>query len=168
MPIRCSALPHYPAAYEKISQRLKSLCKRESDYSYLFDTMYALSRFLELKSYIVEELYYAYKAGDKKALKKASGKVKKMIPRLDEFMKAYEKQWRKESKEFGFEVQQIRMHGLKGRLQDISKRLDAYLKGKAEKIEELEETKYFEPLTKGDYKGKLYHLYVVNVTYGKI
>lgn len=163
-----AALPSYPKAYEGISKKLKPLCKKESGYAYLFDTVYALSRFLELKSYMVEELYFAYKKKDKNALNVALIRLKKSISRLGTFIKAYERQWRTENKELGFEVQQIRMNGLKGRLSYIAKRLAEYLNGETDKIEELEETKYFYPLTEGDYRGKLYHLYVANVTYGKI
>ena len=163
-----AALPSYPKAYEKISKKLKPLCDRGSDYSYLFDTMYALSRFLEMKSYMVEELYFAYKKKDKNALAVSLKRLKTGIARLGVFIKTFEKQWRKENKEFGFEVQQIRMYGLKGRLEYIARRLAEYLKGETDNIEELEETKYFYPLTEGDYRGKLYHLYVANVTYGKI
>ena len=83
-------------------------------------------------------------------------------------MKAYETQWRTECKELGFEVQQIRMHGLKGRLQYIAKRLGSYLSGETDCIEELEETKYFQPLNGENYRGSLYHMYLANVTYGKI
>lgn len=163
-----AALPSYPKAYERISKKLRPLCGRESGYSYLFDTMYALSRFLELKSYMVEELYYAYKKKDKNALTVSLKRLKTGIARLNVFIKTFEKQWRRENKELGFEVQQIRMYGLKGRLEYIARRLDGYLKGETDNIEELEETKYFYPLTEGDYRGKLYHLYVANVTYGKI
>ena len=98
----------------------------------------------------------------------ALSRVKTSISRLDTFMKAYEKQWRTECKELGFEVQQIRMHGLKARLQYAVKRLDAYLKGEVDSIEELEEMKYFQPLTEGEYRGRLYHMYVANATYGKL
>lgn len=163
-----AALPGYPKAYEKISKKLRPLCKRESGYAYLFNTMYALSRFLELKSYMVEELYFAYKKKDKNALNISLERLKKSISRLGVFIKAFEKQWRTENKELGFEVQQIRMYGLKGRLEYIARRLAEYLNGETDNIEELEETKYFYPLTEGDYRGKLYHLYVANVTYGKI
>ena len=163
-----AALPSYPAAYEKISARLKPLCKRKSEYNYLFKTMYSLSRFLEYKSYLVEELYFAYSKKDKEGLTEILHRIKASIPRLDAFMKAFETQWRTESKELGFEVHQIRMHGLKGRLQYIVKRLDAYLKGEADCIEELEETKHFQPLTEGEYRGRLYHMYVANATYGKL
>lgn len=163
-----AALPTYPAEYEKISAQLKPLCKRKSEYSYLFKTMYSLSRFLEYKSYMVEELYFAYKNKDKAGLAVALSRVKTSISRLDTFMKAYEKQWRTECKELGFEVQQIRMHGLKARLQYAVKRLDAYLKGEVDSIEELEEMKYFQPLTEGEYRGRLYHMYVANATYGKL
>lgn len=162
-----AALPTYPAEYEKISAQLKPLCKRKSEYSYLFKTMYSLSRFLEYKSYMVEELYWAYNKKDKDALSVVLTRIQTSITRLDAFMKAYETQWRKECKELGFEVQQIRMHGLKARLQYTAKRLDAYLKGEVDSIEELEETKYFQPLTEGEYRGRLYHMYLANSTYGK-
>ena len=130
--------------------------------------MYSLSRFLEYKSYMVEELYYAYEKKDKQALTVALERVKTSVSRLNSFLKAYEKQWRTECKELGFEVQQIRMNGLKARLQYVAKRLEEYLNGKADRIEELEEKKYFYPMTQENYRGNLYHLYVANATYGKI
>ena len=163
-----AALPTYPAEYEKISAQLKPLCKRKSEYNYLFKTMYSLSRFLAYKSYLVEELYFAYNKKDKEGLATSLSRVKTSLSRLNTFMKAYETQWRTECKELGFEVQQIRMHGLKGRLQYIAKRLEEYINGETDRIEELEETKYFQPLTEGEYRGRLYHMYVANVTYGKI
>ena len=163
-----AALPSYPAEYEKISAQLKPLCKRKSEYSYLFKTMYSLSRFLEYKSYLVEELYFAYGKKDKDSLAATLGKIKTSISSLNTFMQAYETQWRTECKELGFEVQQIRMHGLKGRLQYIAKRVEAYINGEADCIEELEETKYFQPLSGENYRGSLYHMYLANVTYGKI
>ena len=163
-----AAYPCYPAAYESISKQLKPMCNRKSEYNYLFKTMYSLSRFLEYKSYMVEELYYAYEKKDKQALAVALERVKTSVSRLNSFLKAYEKQWRTECKELGFEVQQIRMNGLKARLQYVAKRLEEYLNGKADRIEELEEKKYFYPMTQENYRGNLYHLYVANATYGKI
>ena len=163
-----ASLPSYPAEYEKISAQLKPLCKRKSEYGYLFKTMYSLARFLEYKSYLVEELYFAYGKKDKTALSEICTRMQASVARLDSFIKAYESQWRKECKELGFEVQQIRLYGVKARLQYAIKRLKSYLDGKTDCIEELEETKYFQPLQEGNYRGKLYNMYTANVTYGKI
>lgn len=163
-----AALPDYPARYGKISKKLKELADRESEYNYLFKTMYALSRVLELKSYLIEELYYAYREKNVQALRSLTEKIKKTVRRMDAFIDAYEKQWRRENKEFGFEIMQIRLYGVRGRLNDVGRRLKRYLDGSLEKIEELEETKYFYPLQNGEYRGGLYNLYVANVTYGKV
>lgn len=163
-----AALPEYPERYAELSKRLKPLAKRNSAYNYLFKTMYALSRVLELKSYMVEELYYAYQANDRAQLATLCTKIKETTKRLSAFTAAFEKQWRTESKEFGLEIMQIRLYGEKGRLKDAAKRIEAYLNGRIEKIEELEEKKYFYPLQEGNYRGNLYNLYVANVTYGKM
>jgi len=54
------------------------------------------------------------------------------------YMKTFEKQWMTENKPQGFDVQHIRLGGVKTRLDYCRRTLLAYLDGKLDKIDELE------------------------------
>ena len=56
------------------------------------------------------------------------------------FYVAFEKQWKRENKSFGFEIQTIRIGGLDRRLADTARILKQYANGELACIEELEET----------------------------
>ena len=58
---------------------------------------------------------------------------------LDEFYKAFRRQWYQINKTFGFEVQDARLGGLKRRLESCKERLLDYADGKISEIAELEE-----------------------------
>ena len=163
-----SFAPDYAGRYQAISERLKPLSKRSLDFSYLFKTAYLLSRYLEIKSTLTIDIDLAYKCGDKKALKKLANVI---IPtaekRLKAFVDSYTKQWAKECRPFGFEVEEYRLYGAMGRLSSVKKKLKAYLAGKMDKIAELEEVKLSKPVDLSDEKNgcKLYNGVNVTVTY---
>ena len=82
----------------------------------------------------------AYKANDRSALKKlAEADYAELLNRLDIFYDAFEEFWTTEKKPFGFEVQDIRLGGVKQRVAHCKRRLENYLTGKEESIPELEE-----------------------------
>jgi hypothetical protein len=58
---------------------------------------------------------------------------------LEEYYTAFEEQWFRENKAYGFEVQDLRLGGLKQRITHARKIISDYLCGKTDKIEELEE-----------------------------
>jgi hypothetical protein len=71
-----------------------------------------------------------------RAMQKEMGEV---IEGVDNFLQAYRKQWLTLYKPQGLEVQEIRLGGLKERLSCCLERLGAYLDGKADAIDELEQ-----------------------------
>ena len=65
--------------------------------------------------------------------------------RADRFLRWVETQWMKESKGFGFEVQDIRIAGVASRARSAARRVSAYLNGEVAALEELEaERLYFD------------------------
>ncbi len=110
------------------------------EYQTLFDTMQKLCEVLAIKYEIGVKTRTAYKAGDKAALAALIPEYKKLIKKLEEYYKAFKKQWYEENKAFGFEVQDIRLGGLIRRVTNCYERLIDYVDGKSDKIEELEET----------------------------
>ena len=61
------------------------------------------------------------------------------IQGVEDFVQAYRKQWLKQCKPQGLEVQEIRLGGLKERLRFCQMRLEDYLAGEVETIDELEQ-----------------------------
>lgn len=88
--------------------------------------------------------------------------------RLRAFIREYKRQWEKENRPFGFEVQEYRLYGALGRLSGVKERLQAYLTGKIERIAELEEEKLSRSIDATDeFNGcKLYNGVLVTISYG--
>lgn len=125
-------------AYRENAEKLAPLATREAKYSYLFNTMYELCRFLELKGDFALKLRTAYKAGDKEGVKELVARMPEMEKRLQGFYEAFRYQWEKESKPFGFETQDSRIGGLLLRFAHVKARLENYLNN-GERIDELEQ-----------------------------
>ena len=136
-------------SFGKAAERMKRLAKKEGRLSYLFWTQALLCELLEKKAGLGKELKEAYDAQDREALRHITEKILPDIcGKLDSFYQAFQKQWEKENKPFGFEVQTIRLGGLSRRLHDTEKKLMEYLEGERPVVEELEEARlpfrYFE------------------------
>jgi hypothetical protein len=80
----------------------------------------------------------------------------KAVAYLDIFKQAFEAEWFKENKPFGWEIHDIRIAGVRARLLSCQARLKAYLDGAIERIEELD----IEALPREDgSNGFMYHMY---------
>lgn len=134
-----------PAYYAELSKKLAE-GENNPEWGYLFKSIRALCRVLEIKFDLGVKTRKAYKAGDKSALEKiASCDYAELLERLNEFYDAFREFWMTEKKPFGFEVQDIRIGGLKQRVAHCKLRLENYLLGKEKSIPELEE-EILEPL----------------------
>lgn len=126
------------AYYKKTSTKLKKMATSR-EFGYIFEMGYRLSRVLEIKCELGIKARTLYKNGDKVGLKAlADNDIKTLIKRVDEFYNAFKTLWYKENKSFGFEVQDIRLGGLKCRLTHVRQILLDCAEGKSDKIEELE------------------------------
>ncbi len=126
--------------YNKAADRLFAITKKGSRrYDPVFETQARLCNVLALKADLGIRLRDAYQHSEKENLTEISGTViPELITRLDAFYEAFKKQWMFENKSFGFEVQTIRIGGLKQRLLDIQSELLDYLGGNLQVIQELE------------------------------
>ena len=112
----------------------------KSDLSYYFKTVQSLIAVLELKLNLGNEIYHAYKHNDLQAFDKIVNQIlPELIKRIETFYEAFKRQWHLENRNQGFEVQTIRLGGLKQRVIDVREQLLAYQKGEVTKIDELEE-----------------------------
>lgn len=141
--------------YAEIAEKLADDAKRAGEFSYLFDTLSKFSGYMEYKADLGIRTRAAYKAKDNKALKSLLKDYARAVKALDVFAAAQKDLWMRENKPFGWEVQEVRLGGVRARLLTCKERLQAYLRGDLEQIEELEE----EVLPNLDRNGFMYHMY---------
>ncbi|MBH5319733.1 beta-N-acetylhexosaminidase [Paenibacillus sp. GSMTC-2017] len=107
---------------------------------YLFEVPQKLCGVLKRKSEIGIELKSAYDTGDKATLKRIANEVlPEIATAVSELRIAHRKQWLTMFKVFGWEVIDIRYGGVINRLDTASMRLNDYVDGRIERIEELEQ-----------------------------
>lgn len=123
---------------ENYEKQLEPLVNNK-DYGYLFDFSKKLCGLLKHKYALGATTRNAYSSGDKAALGECVNEFDRTIAALDEFYEAFRTEWLHDKKPAGFDVQDIRIGGLRMRLVDCRRRLKDYLDGKIDKIEELEE-----------------------------
>lgn len=124
-------------------------------FGYGFEALGRLCEMLELKATLGWQLYDAYRTGDRAELGRLAHEViPEILERTERFLVAFRKQWYHENKTFGFSAQEIRIGGLKERLRSTALRVEDYLAGGCDRIEELESAPL--PMDKkrnGEYAG---------------
>lgn len=123
--------------YANCSKKLKSV--KNNNYGYLFETLSALCDLLEIKFSLGADMRAAYKTKDKSRLRELIHSANIAAERLEVFHKKFRAQWEAECKRNGFEIQDIRLGGLRARLLRCAEILQDYCDGKTEKIDEFEE-----------------------------
>lgn len=109
-------------------------------YDYLFETIQKLAEVLARKIDLGIRTRKAYQSGDRECLLQlANVDYPKVRHALESFFTSYRRLWLLENKGFGIEVQEQRFGGLLYRMSCCEERILAYLDGKTEQIEELEE-----------------------------
>lgn len=127
-----------PEHYVKTAKAMGRLSET-STYGYLFKTQEMLCRVLALKSDLGVRIRKAYKDGDKTELEKiAKEDIPALLICVDDFYHVFEYQWHLENKSFGFEVQCVRIGGLKQRINYVKDILERYLANEVSQIDELE------------------------------
>jgi hypothetical protein len=127
--------------YKDFAIKLHSTAKKSRKYGYVFDTAAKLCNVLEIKYELGLKTRLAYERGDKNELKRlAENDYVEVRNRLLIFIKAFEKQWMKDNKPHGFDVQEMRLGALLYRIDSCRRRILSYVNGKIERIEELDET----------------------------
>lgn len=130
-------------AFVNISNEIKPLMSKNSRLDYLFETVYYLCEVLSVKAELGARIYNAYQKGAKDELSVLKADTTLLISKLDEFHRVFRKNWLKENKIFGFDVQDIRFGALRARLVYLEEILNSYLGGGIENIPEFEEKRLF-------------------------
>ena len=151
--------------YAEYAERFSAAEKRSKNFGYLFAGYAALCRALAVKYDLGYRTREAYQKGDKTLLAALVPEYEKTLALLDEFEITYEKQWLKENKPHGFDVQDIRLGGIIQRTKSCMRRLKEYLAGNVRKIDELEEeTVDFSTGEAPKHNGVRYNAYQVIAT----
>ena len=126
--------------FEASAQQLKEVRQRAGDYAYLFETQSQLNALLALKISVTSGIQKAYREGDKEGL---AGLAEKDLPQLyqmvEDFSDQFSRQWQQENKIFGLDTIDIRFGGLLKRIKRAQERLEQYISGQIERVEELEQ-----------------------------
>lgn len=130
--------PDYANNYKEYAIALDELAKKSKRFGYMFDMLSKLCDLLSLKVDIGVRMRKAYKENNREELKIISKDIDAIIKRLDAFHESVKNRWFLECRAFGFEVLDGRLGYLKNRVIFAKERIDEYLNGKIEKIEELE------------------------------
>lgn len=139
--------------YYKTLKEKMIVCKSKSaGYESLFAFYEKLAGVLSGKADLGVRIREAYEKKDLSALKKICEKViPEIIDNLKEMKLLREELWMTDAKPFGFEVMDVKLGGVLARLRSTRQRVERYLKGNIQHLEELEEERlpYFpegEPL----------------------
>ena len=124
--------------YTKCAEALNNL-KENQKWGYLFAAAQSLCEVLSIKADLGVRTRQVYAEKNKEALKTLIGDYQKLLEKMAIFYKAYKKQWFKENKPHGFDIQDIRLGGLIMRVRSCMERLQDLYDGEISVIEELEE-----------------------------
>lgn len=125
-------------SFARCAEKLRAV-PRSQPFAYLFDTQQALCEVLAEKADLGVRIRAAYGAGDRDALRAAADSCRVVEERLAVFYECFRRQWYLENKGQGFEVQDIRLGGLRQRVAHCRRMLEDLLSGQIERIDELEE-----------------------------
>ena len=125
--------------YKALAQKLQGAVSRNPRYKNTFTTWVALAQVLSNKAEVSLQLYNAYHADDKAALKiLANTALPQIASDIDALRTAEEAQWMDENKPFGFEIIDIRLAGAAARARSAARRVTAFVNGDVADIPELE------------------------------
>ena len=122
------------------AQQLGEISKRAGDYSYIFETQAQLNALLALKIEATSGIQRAYREGDKEGLADFAEKdLPQLYQMVEDFSDQFSRQWQQENKIFGLDTIDIRFGGLLKRIKRAQERLEQYISGQIERVEELEQ-----------------------------
>ena len=126
--------------YCTLADKLKSKAETPGEYQEFFRFYYYLSLVLSRKADLGIRIKTAYDAKDLSTLKEISEEViPNIIRNLTVMHTSRESLWFADAKPFGYELLDIRLGGVKTRLESCRRRLQSFLEGKVQTLEELEQ-----------------------------
>lgn len=149
--------------YANCAQKLEK-AKVNDEWKYLFDSELALCKVLSNKAQLGQMTRDAYSSKDFAKLESVLKKYYDVENDLKTFYEAYKTEWFTDKKAFGFEVIDARLGGLIYRINHCAKRLEKYISGEIDKIDELEEAQLDFEGNGADFKPR----YMINNEWSKM
>lgn len=132
--IRCYNLTE---KYTKDLEILNSV--NAGKYDYLFETQRKFAEFLIVYAELPIKIKEAYKNNNKNELDRiCKEEIPKALELLKKFEAVFNAQWHKVNKPFGYDVQQLRIGGMMLRIEGSKARIESYINGEIDCLEELE------------------------------
>ena len=125
-------------AYAAAAKKLRRVAK-DTEWRPLFESQQLLCEVLAIKAELGVRTRAVYHSKDKEALLLLIKDYQLLLKKLDKFYRAFKAMWLSINKAHGFDVQEIRLTGLMGRIKGCMERLQDLADGKITVIEELEE-----------------------------
>jgi len=125
--------------YKTSAAKLNEIAQKGGKFAYIFENLANLCKILELKCDIGVRLKTAYDNDDKSSLAKFIPELSEILARVEVFHKSFRAQWFSEYRPNGFDVQDLRLGGLKERIKAAIWRIEEYVNGNITAIPELAE-----------------------------
>ena len=133
---------HYAACAQKMKQYTGGA------WDYLYDFAYKVFDYLATKTRIAETLQPAYLRGNREALAEIAGTLLPMLKEKTILVhEAHKQMWFRNLKVLGWSNLDIRYGGVAARCDTAKYHIEQYLEGKADTIEELDQTRLYKALT---------------------
>ncbi|ETI67512.1 beta-N-acetylhexosaminidase [Neobacillus vireti] len=129
--------------YADLASRLEKATKRNKNWSEIFSFYTQLSYVLSVKADIGIKIKDAFDRNDKKELTHLKDLLPSLRGMVDDLRKLHRSLWFSTLKPFGWEVIDIRYGGVLSRLDSAEYRLQQWLDGTIDRIEELEEERLY-------------------------
>ena len=128
----------YTDHFARCADLLEKAAEKQTSWKVLLTSHATMCRVLELKAAMGNQIRSAYHTKDTAALQEIVAQIPELVERLEQFQQAYHAQWLAENKAFGLENFDIRTGALRQRILTAKERLEQYVAGNIDKIEELE------------------------------
>ena len=125
--------------YKDLHRQLRELHKKGTKYDEVFLYYEILADILAKKVMLGIDMRKAYKEKDRKNMELLKEKIEICASEIPKLKEQRRKIWFNECKVFGFEVLDIRIGGVWVQLNSAVQRIEFYLNGEVERLEELEE-----------------------------
>lgn len=113
------------------------------EFNDMFEKRRLLLELLVSKCDIGLRITDAYKEGKKDNLKKLSEELSELLEKYEKFHELSEEMWLKHNKVFGWEASDMMLSCIEARVKTAISRINDYLSGKIDNIEELEAERFF-------------------------
>lgn len=130
------------AHYKKVGEDLSKL-EKQGDIEYLFELYRQYAKVLERKSDLGIRLVNAYRKNNAGDLRKIADELKDLAPELEKLHQLMADIWYKNNKPFNFNNIDVRLGGVTARIKRAACRINDFLSGKTQALEELEEERLY-------------------------